>query len=172
MARYKSPAVRRQIAYSLLCSGYVTEDGDHHYITDEGVAALIFNKPKAKAAKPAKKEKQKKLPAAPARIGKAKKPAEAKSKTPAKAPTPKKAPAADDAKSDKPAEGRQLLINLMSRKEGATAQQMVDATGWQKGAVFGTISKIKKLLAPRNQTVTPGKGDDGKLVYKIAGQAA
>src|SRR5580698_3561795 len=63
MARYKSPAVRRQIAYSLLCSGYVTEDGDHHYITDEGVAALIFNKPKAKAEKPAKKEKQKKLPA-------------------------------------------------------------------------------------------------------------
>ncbi len=71
MARYKSPAVRRQIAYSLLCSGYVTEDGDHHYITDEGVAALIFNKPKAKAAKPAKKEKQKKLPAP--RAAKAKK---------------------------------------------------------------------------------------------------
>jgi outer membrane biosynthesis protein TonB len=163
MARYKSPAVRRQIAYSLLCSGYVTEDGDHHYITDEGIAALS-GKAKAKAEKPAKKEKQKKLPAP--RTPKVKKAAEPKAEKPAKAPKPEKASAADDVTSDKPAEGRQLLINMMSRDEGATSQQMVKATGWQSGAIGGTLSKIRKLIAP--QVITSSKGEDGKLIYKIA----
>ena len=161
MARYKSPAVRRQIVYSLLCSGYVTEDGDHHYITDDGVAA-VSGKVKAKAAKPAKPEKQKK-----ADSGKAKKTDAAKSQKPAEAPAPKKADGDGEAISDIPSKGRQLLIDMMSREEGATGQQMADATGWQKGAVFGTISKIRKLL-PNNQAITSGKDESGKLVYKIA----
>ena len=168
MAFLKGDGVRRQVNYSMTCSGYVTEDGGKHYITDEGVAALIFNKPKAKAEKPAKKEKQKKLPAP--RTAKVKKAAEPKPEKAVKAPKPKKAPAADDATSDKPAEGRQLLINMMSRDEGATSQQMVEATGWQSGAIGGTLSKIRKLIAP--QVITSSKGSDGKLIYKIAKQAA
>ncbi len=157
MGRYKSPAVRRQIAYSLLNSGYVSEDGDYHYITEEGVAA--FSAKKAKPAKAEKKGKQK-----PANEAKAMKAAVKGKKA------SKKAMAADTkAKgADKPVKGRQLLIDMMSRKEGATGQQMVDATGWQKGAVFGTISKIRKLLATSNQVITSDKDDSGKLVYKIA----
>ena len=69
-------------------------------------------------------------------------------------------------KNDRPVKGRQLLIDLMSRDEGATGQQMVDATGWQSGAIGGTLSKIRKLIAP--QVITSSKGEDGKLVYKIA----
>lgn len=132
MAHYKSPAVRRQIAYSLLCNGYVTEDGDCHYITDEGVAALGGKKPKAKAA----------------------------------APKPEKA--VSKAKPGQPSKGRQLLIDMMSRKEGATTEQMIEATSWQRGAIGGTLSKIKKQLKPLKQEVTSTKGEDGKLVYKIA----
>ncbi|MDE3017191.1 MAG: DUF3489 domain-containing protein [Pseudomonadota bacterium] len=159
MGRMKGSAAR-QVAYSLLCSGYVIEDGDNHYITDEGVAALS-----AKKAKPAKAEKKGKQK--PAKEAKAKKPA-AKGKK-----VSKKAKAADTeavtpTEGDKPAKGRQLLINMMSREEGATGQQMVDATGWQKGAVFGTLSKIRKLLATSNQVIASDKDDSGKLVYKIA----
>jgi hypothetical protein len=158
MARYKSPAVRRQIAYSLLCSGYVSEDGDYHYITDEGIATLS-----ARKGKPAKAEKKEK----PAKEAKAKKSA-AKGKKGSKKAKAADTDAATSTEGDKPAKGRQLLINMMSREEGATGQQMVDATGWQKGAVFGTLSKIRKLLATHNQVIASDKDDSGKLVYKIA----
>ncbi len=149
MVRYRSPAVRRQIVYSLLNSGYVSEDSDYHYITDEGIAALSAKK--AKAAKPAKPEKQKM-----ASIGKAKKTAKA---------------SAAEKKSDGPAKGRQLLIDILSY-DGATLQQMADATRWQKGAVSGTMSKIKKMLAPEHKTIVSSKNDNGQVVYRIAEMTA
>ena len=149
MTHIKSPAIRRQITYSMLCSGYVIaddDDGDRHYITGEGIAALGGEAPKAKADKPAKKQKK----------------AKAKS-----ASTDEVEPEIEPApETDRPVKGRQLLIDLMSRDEGATGQQMVDATGWQSGAIGGTLSKIRKLIAP--QVITSSKGEDGKLVYKIA----
>jgi len=167
MGRIKSPAVRRQIAYSLLSSGYVSEDGDNHYITDEGVAALS-----AKKAKPAKAEKKGKQK--PAKEAKAKKSAGSKTKKPSKktaadsdAEAEKPAKPVEASTDGKPAKGRQLLINMLSREEGATIPQMVDATGWQAGAISGTMSKIKKLLAPNNQGITSSKEAGGKSVYRI-----
>jgi hypothetical protein len=171
MTRYKSPAVRRQIAYSLLNSGYVSEDGDYHYITEEGVAALSAKK--GKAAKAEKKEK-------PVKEAKAKK-AKGKKVASEEAPDDSEASDTDTSVSDeeatapddkaasegKPVKGRQLLINMLSTDDGATIQEMADATGWQAGAISGTMSKIKKLIAPNNQGITATKQNGGKAVYRI-----
>src|SRR5262249_16355727 len=134
---------------------------DHHYVTDEGIAAASGKK--AKADKPVKPEKQKKATV------KAKKAAEPKAEKPAKKAAPAEA-TADEA--GKPAKGRQLLINMLSRGEGATGPQMVSVTGWQDGAISGTMSKIKKLLAPQGKQIISGKDASGTLVYRIVEKEA
>ena len=188
MARYKSPAVRRQIAYSLLCSGYVTEDADCHYITEEGIAAVSAKGKKAAKATVSNTEPEDEqdsetnAPAESTAASESEDEENAETETQAQAPAEEEsepeqnsetataeAPAAD---TGKPAKGRQLLINMLLRDDGATTQQMVDASGWQSGAIAGTLSKIKKLIAPQGQVITSSKGENGKLVYKIVKQAA
>ena len=60
-----------------------------------------------------------------------------------------------------------LLIDMLRREEGATMPQIVEATGWQKHTVRGTISgALKKKLG---LTVTSEKSDAGERVYRIPG---
>ena len=58
------------------------------------------------------------------------------------------------------------LITLMREKHGASIDQLVKATGWQKHSVRGAISgTIKKRLGLK---VISEKSDDGRT-YRIAG---
>lgn len=59
-----------------------------------------------------------------------------------------------------------MLIEMLQRPEGATMEEIVDATGWQAHSVRGMISGAlkKKLGLP----VTSEKLDDRGSVYRIA----
>lgn len=59
---------------------------------------------------------------------------------------------------------QQLLIDLLKRPDGATIDEIVAATGWQKHTARGAMSgALKKRLG---LTVTAEKTDRGR-VYKI-----
>lgn len=59
---------------------------------------------------------------------------------------------------------QQLLIDLLKRPEGATIDEIVAATGWQKHTARGAMSgALKKRLG---LTVTSEKAERGR-VYKI-----
>lgn len=69
------------------------------------------------------------------------------------------------------------MIELLSRPEGATIEQLVDATGWQKhtvrGALSGTLHKkhgyqIVSEKPVTGHSVVANKPEYGKRVYKIA----
>jgi len=61
-----------------------------------------------------------------------------------------------------------LLIGLMQRKTGATLDEAVEATGWQRHSVRGAISgTLKKKLG---LAVASEKVDGRGRVYRIAGQ--
>ena len=58
---------------------------------------------------------------------------------------------------------------MLSRKEGATLQQLMDATGWLKHSVHGGMANLKKELQEKNgQTITGTKDEGEERVYKIA----
>ena len=69
---------------------------------------------------------------------------------------------------DAPARETKLtkVIELLSRPEGATIEQLVDATGWQKHTVRSAISHA--LGKKRGYQIVSEKTKDGKRVYKIA----
>lgn len=57
------------------------------------------------------------------------------------------------------------VIELISRPEGATMDEIVALTGWQKHTARAAISfSIKKK---KEMPVVTEKSEDGKLVYKI-----
>jgi len=80
----------------------------------------------------------------------------------APAPEPETAPTAPKGKTA-------LLIDLLSRPEGATIEAMMAATGWQAHSVRGAIAgAIKKA---RGHEVVAEKTDTGR-VYRIRTGAA
>jgi len=59
------------------------------------------------------------------------------------------------------------IVDLMLRAEGATIQEMVDATSWQKHSVRGAISgQIKKKW---KYTVEKSMNSNSETVYHLAG---
>jgi predicted ArsR family transcriptional regulator len=103
--------------------------------------------------------------------------------TPAKrkAKVAKPGKAAPDAKPTPHAGTKQaLLIELLERPEGATVEQIAEATGWQKHTIRGAISgALKKKLgltveATRTREVGPNKsGAKGSsTVYRITGSGS
>jgi hypothetical protein len=96
----------------------------------------------------------------------------------AKAAKPRKA-----ARAEKPAPRagtkQALMIEMLKRPEGATVEQIAEATGWQKHTIRGAISgALKKKLgliieATRTREVGPNKvGAKGSsTVYRILGPA-
>jgi len=79
--------------------------------------------------------------------------------TPTKSHSTGKKPEKQDSKQSK-------IITLLERPEGATIEELISATGWQKHSVRGVISGAlkKKLGLP----VTHYKETRGKI-YRIAG---
>lgn len=69
---------------------------------------------------------------------------------------------------DAPARETKLtkVIELLSRPEGATIDQIVEATGWQKHTVRSAISHA--LGKKRGYQIVSEKPKDGKRAYKIA----
>jgi len=58
------------------------------------------------------------------------------------------------------------VIQMLQRPEGATIQQIMDATGWQAHTVRGTFAgAFKKKLG---LTITSEKPDGGERAYRIA----
>jgi len=54
---------------------------------------------------------------------------------------------------------------MLQRPEGATVQQIVDATGWQAHTVRGTFAgAFKKKLG---LTITSDKAQGGERIYRI-----
>ena len=78
------------------------------------------------------------------------------------APTPSALPKATAPKSSK----QQTMINLLTREEGATLQQLVTATGWQKHSVHGAMAGV--LKKKMGLTITSSKDAGGERVYRIA----
>ena len=61
-----------------------------------------------------------------------------------------------------------ILIKLLSRPEGATLEDMVAATGWQKHTTRAALSHA--LGKKRGYQIVSDKPQDGQRIYKIAGQ--
>lgn len=77
-------------------------------------------------------------------------------------PTAAPAPEAPKKKSD-------LLIEMLRRSDGATIEEMQEATGWQAHSVRGAISgSLKKA---RGLTVTSEKSGNTR-VYRISAEPA
>jgi hypothetical protein len=63
-----------------------------------------------------------------------------------------------------------LLINMLRRPDGATVEEVVEATGWQRHTVRGAISgALKKKL---HLAVTSDKVEGRGRVYRIPGASA
>jgi hypothetical protein len=64
---------------------------------------------------------------------------------------------------------KQTMIDMLSSKEGATIQQLMDTIGWQKHSVHGAMANLKKELQKKNgQTIVGSKDEGEERVYKIA----
>ncbi len=58
----------------------------------------------------------------------------------------KKSPATSAQKSDtakRPGDKLGLILDRLGRKKGATIDELVDATGWQKHSVHGALSRLR-----------------------------
>jgi len=64
---------------------------------------------------------------------------------------------------------KQTMIDMLSRKEGATIQQLMDTIGWQKHSVHGAMANLKKEIHEKHgQTIVGSKNEGEERVYKIA----
>jgi hypothetical protein len=84
-----------------------------------------------------------------------------KEKPEAEAPAPSEAKPRRSREDSKQA----TVIRMLQRPEGATLDQLVEATGWQKHTVRGCLAgALKKKLG---LTITSAKGPNGDRVYRI-----
>jgi len=147
MAHIKSPPIRDKVVNAMLGNGLVVEDPDAEgvvYIISEAGFEAIGKKP------PAHDTEEKETPAQ-----------EPETKAPAKKREPK--PKREGASK------KQTMIDLLTRPEGATIQQLMDTIGWQKHSVHGAMANLKKEIhEKRGQTITGTKGEGEERVYKIA----
>ncbi len=90
----------------------------------------------------------------------------ARPRTPAK----KKSPATSAQKSDaakRPGGKLGLILDRLGRKTGATIDELVDATGWQKHSVHGALSRLRSGgFAVRLEA------KEGRKAYRLAQMAA
>lgn len=57
-----------------------------------------------------------------------------------------------------------VIINLLSREEGTTLAELIDATGWKPHSVRGHLSNLRKKRGLPIETFTTGEGKHG---YRI-----
>ncbi|MDE3017247.1 MAG: DUF3489 domain-containing protein [Pseudomonadota bacterium] len=139
MQDIKSPPIRDKVVESMLKHGLIAEnqEGEElaYIITDAGIAAVGGTAPDDASGD-----------ADPAEEG-----AEPKRQRAAKA--------------DKPPRVTKNGLLLDMLKEGTTIHKIMEATGWQKHSVFGTVSNLKKKL---RLTIASEKAEGEERVYKIA----
>lgn len=136
------PAVREKVIQGMLKRGLLTaarKDGKKTIYILSAKAHEAIGKPAA--AKPAK--------------------AEAPGKPEAK---PGKAQGKSEAKPGKSTK-QQVIIDLLSRKEGATLAQLAKATGWQNHSLHGMMANMRKKLKLK---IDSTKESDKDRVYRIA----
>jgi hypothetical protein len=85
-------------------------------------------------------------------------------------PDPKEEQTTDDHAATQPeqrsARKQQILLDLLSRPEGATIPQLIAATGWQAHSVRGVMSGVlKKKLGVQ---VSSSKVAGGARIYRVA----
>ena len=136
-----------------------TEDGRRMtlVITDAGLRVIDGGPDGETDKKPAAKKRQAKKPQPKKRRGSAaSKPAASKSKGKQSPPAVRQGTK------------QALLIDLLKRKDGASIDDIVKATGWQAHSVRGAISgALKKKLG---LTVTSERVDGRGRVYRIVGR--
>ncbi len=54
-----------------------------------------------------------------------------------------------------------VIINLLSREEGTTLAELIDATGWKPHSVRGHLSNLRKKRGLPIETFTTGEGKHG-----------
>jgi hypothetical protein len=107
-------------------------------------------------------------PVAPVKAKSGKKASPAR-KTPKAAPKPKAArrTKAPKEKAVRPGSKTAKILDLLNRPGGATAKELMKATGWQphsvRGFLSGTVGKKMGLA------VTSTKGEDGERTYAVKG---
>jgi hypothetical protein len=154
MADVKSPAIKDTVVASMLKKGLIYEgdqDGGVAYlISDAGLEAVGAKRAAGKEAE--------------AEAG------EAAHATTEEAPATPEEPAgtvkAETESAAPKVTKQQIIIDLLKRPGGATLEQMMEATGWQRHSVRGVIAGgLKKKLSLE---ITASKEADGARVYKIA----
>lgn len=60
------------------------------------------------------------------------------------------------------------VVSMLKAENGATLNQIIEQTGWQKHTARGTFSNLKKSYG---LTVTSEKPDDKDRVYRIVQEA-
>lgn len=118
---------------------------------------------KGKASKKKGAPKAKKAATKPAANKKASKPATKKEAKPAAA---RKTPSGKDAAAT-PREGskKQIVLDLLRRKDGATMAEIAKATDWQNHSIRGFISG--NLTKKMGLTVESSKNEAGERTYRI-----
>ena len=114
-------------------------------VAEQGAQVASESKPSTKGAKTAKK--------------------------PASAKAAKKQTRATSKKASKPAEGqpreggkKQIVLDMLRRKDGATLENIMKTTGWQKHSVRGFISIVTKKM---DLPIASLKNDKGDRCYRI-----
>lgn len=77
-------------------------------------------------------------------------------------------PYAEDNHGAKKTSKKQLMIELLSSKKGATLKQLMDATSWQKHSVHGAMANLRKELKEQKLDIGSSKEEKGERIYKIA----
>ena len=138
MQDLKSPAIRNKVIESMLKHGLIIEAPDSEEVVYIISAAGLAAIGKEQIAEPANNE---------AEVEKATEPPEAKIKVNSK---------------------QRIMIEMLSRDEGASIKQMMDATSWLKHSVHGAMANLKKeFFAKHGKTITGSKTDGEDRIYKI-----
>lgn len=154
------PAVREKVVQGMLKRGLLTaarkEGKKTIYVLSEAAREAVDQPAEAgSTAKTAKAESKAKPGNAP----------KASSKKPEKSGTkPGKASGKSETKPAKTSK-QQVIIDLLSRKEGATLGQLVKATGWQQHSIHGAMANMRKKL---KLAIDSTKEDGKDRVYRIA----
>ena len=150
-----TPGVRQRVIDGMLSRALVMRfPGGIHRISSYGYQCLGMEPPSADKATPKKRGRKKSDPSA---------------KTSA-ASAPQPAPGASTAldaalAKTRPGTKQATLLALLSRPEGASIDELADATGWLRHTVRGTMSHtLKKRLG---LTITSEKAPDGVRLYRI-----
>jgi len=83
---------------------------------------------------------------------------------PAADPTTEVAPAATGTDSARPGTKRALIIDLLSREEGASISDLMTATGWLAHTTRAALTGLRK----QGHVLSKAPGADGKTAYRIS----